>query len=188
MCHKQPEKCFRHYISSVFPTFHPNKYTKPHNGTKKQILARQTQNSNTPNTSSRTQEPTTDHPAELSLEKYIYPLCFWPFLVKFDLASNLLFPLKSRDFLVKKAGKIKSNYWILSIYFLFTALYRWCTEVSSLLTLVVILYYGGHLVLTNRLTGGHLVSFTFYSFELTTCIKDIGQVWFGPLAMLQPFC
>lgn len=62
---------------------------------------------------------------------------------------------------------------------LMSAFYRWSTEITSFIMLVLILYYGGHLVIISDLNGGNLVSFILYSFELTYCIQDIGNVYTG---------
>ena len=57
--------------------------------------------------------------------------------------------------------------------------YRWSTEMTSFIMTLLILYYGGHLVVTGGLSGGNLVSFILYSFELTYSIQDIGNVFTG---------
>lgn len=57
--------------------------------------------------------------------------------------------------------------------------YRWCTEVADLAMTLLILYYGGHLVMQGNLTGGHLVSFILYSIEIGTAFEDIGDVYTG---------
>lgn len=44
---------------------------------------------------------------------------------------------------------------------------------------MAVLYYGGHLVITNRLSGGTLVSFILYQLELGGCIEEIGDVYTG---------
>ncbi|XP_057314184.1 ABC-type oligopeptide transporter ABCB9-like [Hydractinia symbiolongicarpus] len=55
--------------------------------------------------------------------------------------------------------------------------YRWSTELANLAMTLLILYYGGHLVIKNDLTGGHLVSFILYSSELRVAVEAIGKVY-----------
>lgn len=57
--------------------------------------------------------------------------------------------------------------------------YSWCTEILMLAMEVVILYYGGHLVLKGDLTGGNLVSFILYQLELSFCLEEVGDVYTG---------
>ena len=57
--------------------------------------------------------------------------------------------------------------------------YRSCTEVCFLVMEVLVMFYGGHLVMQGDLTGGYLVSFSFYSFDLSGCIEDIGDIYTG---------
>lgn len=57
--------------------------------------------------------------------------------------------------------------------------YSWCTEILMLTMEVVILYYGGHLVLQGELTGGNLVSFILYQLELSFCLEEVGDVYTG---------
>ena len=55
--------------------------------------------------------------------------------------------------------------------------YQWCTEICFLAIEVLILFYGGHLVMRGDLSGGNLVAFSFYSFDLSGCIEDIGDIY-----------
>jgi len=57
--------------------------------------------------------------------------------------------------------------------------YSWCTEILMLTMEVMILYYGGHLVLRGDLTGGNLVSFILYQLELSFCLEEVGEVYTG---------
>ncbi|XP_015761498.1 PREDICTED: ATP-binding cassette sub-family B member 9-like [Acropora digitifera] len=57
--------------------------------------------------------------------------------------------------------------------------YRWCTETLSLAFDVVVLLYGGHLVLEGELSGGYLVSFILYQLQLTIYIEEIGDIYTG---------
>lgn len=57
--------------------------------------------------------------------------------------------------------------------------YRWCTETLSLAFDVVVLLYGGHLVLEGELSGGYLVSFILYQIQLTSYIEEIGDIYTG---------
>eukprot|EP00058_Branchiostoma_floridae_P020402 XP_002605892.1 hypothetical protein BRAFLDRAFT_124898 [Branchiostoma floridae] len=51
--------------------------------------------------------------------------------------------------------------------------YSMTTHILDLTMVVLTLYYGGHLVITNRLTGGNLVSFILYQMELGDAIEDV---------------
>ncbi|XP_068695391.1 ABC-type oligopeptide transporter ABCB9-like [Montipora foliosa] len=57
--------------------------------------------------------------------------------------------------------------------------YRWCTEILALFLDVVVLLYGGHLVLKGELSGGYLVSFILYQIQLTFYIEEIGDIYTG---------
>ena len=59
--------------------------------------------------------------------------------------------------------------------------YRWCTEILTLTLDVVVLLYGGHLVLEGELSGGNLVSFILYQLQLGTYISEIGDIYTGLL-------
>ncbi|CAH1230516.1 ABCB9 [Branchiostoma lanceolatum] len=57
--------------------------------------------------------------------------------------------------------------------------YAMTTRTLELTMTVLTLYYGGHLVITDRLTGGNLVSFILYQMELGDAIEDMGYVYTG---------
>lgn len=57
--------------------------------------------------------------------------------------------------------------------------YRWCTEILALTLDVVVLLYGGHLVLEGELSGGYLVSFILYQLQLTFYIEEVGDIYTG---------
>ena len=57
--------------------------------------------------------------------------------------------------------------------------YRWSTELTDLVMSIIILYYGGHLVLKNELSGGKLMSFILYSIEIRFSFKEIGEDYTG---------
>lgn len=57
--------------------------------------------------------------------------------------------------------------------------YRWCTEILALALDVVVLLYGGHLVLEGELSGGYLVSFILYQLQLTFYIEEVGDIYTG---------
>ena len=57
--------------------------------------------------------------------------------------------------------------------------YRWCTEILALALDVVVLLYGGHLVLKGELSGGYLVSFILYQFQLSGYIEEVGDIYTG---------
>ncbi|XP_070548799.1 ABC-type oligopeptide transporter ABCB9-like isoform X2 [Ptychodera flava] len=44
---------------------------------------------------------------------------------------------------------------------------------------VVVLYYGGHLVLAGTITTGHLISFVLYNLRLGTALESVGNVYSG---------
>lgn len=57
--------------------------------------------------------------------------------------------------------------------------YRWCTEILGLALDVVVLLYGGHLVLEGELSGGYLVSFILFQLQLTSYIDEVGDIYTG---------
>ncbi|XP_078365002.1 ABC-type oligopeptide transporter ABCB9-like [Oculina patagonica] len=57
--------------------------------------------------------------------------------------------------------------------------YRWCTEILALTLDVVVLLYGGHLVLEGELSGGYLVSFILYQLQLSFYIDEVGEIYTG---------
>ena len=57
--------------------------------------------------------------------------------------------------------------------------YRWSIEITDMATSLLILFFGGHLVIKNELTGGHLVSFILYGMELGSAFDEIGDVYTG---------
>ena len=48
-----------------------------------------------------------------------------------------------------------------------------------MITDVLTLYYGGHLVIRGEISGGALVSFLLYSLSLGQAIEEIGDVYTG---------
>ncbi|CAN0368708.1 unnamed protein product [Lampetra planeri] len=55
-----------------------------------------------------------------------------------------------------------------------------CSNSLTQLALQVgILYYGGHLVVTDRISGAHLISFILYQMELGACLENMGSVYTG---------
>ena len=57
--------------------------------------------------------------------------------------------------------------------------YRWCTEILALALDVIVLLYGGHLVLEGELSGGYLVSFILYQLQLSFYIDEVGEIYTG---------
>eukprot|EP00794_Sanderia_malayensis_P007359 gene7359-8179_t len=51
------------------------------------------------------------------------------------------------------------------------------TEMCFLAMECLVLFYGGHLVIRGDLSGGNLVSFSFYCFELSGSIEEISDVY-----------
>ncbi|KAL6466005.1 hypothetical protein MHYP_G00261380 [Metynnis hypsauchen] len=59
------------------------------------------------------------------------------------------------------------------------ACFMWCTCISELALQVAMLFYGGHLVITDQISGGTLISFIVYVLELGECLESIGTVYTG---------
>ncbi|KAM9547779.1 ABC-type oligopeptide transporter ABCB9 [Salvelinus alpinus] len=59
------------------------------------------------------------------------------------------------------------------------ALYMWSSCISELALQVAILFYGGHLVITEQMSGGTLISFVIYELELGECLESIASVYTG---------
>ncbi|ELT94942.1 hypothetical protein CAPTEDRAFT_6286 [Capitella teleta] len=57
--------------------------------------------------------------------------------------------------------------------------YIWSNELFALSLIVATLYYGGHLVVNDALTGGSLVSFILYQMELGFALESISYVYSG---------
>ncbi|XP_053136106.1 ABC-type oligopeptide transporter ABCB9 isoform X2 [Hemicordylus capensis] len=57
--------------------------------------------------------------------------------------------------------------------------YVWSSGLTLLIVQVSILYYGGHLVISDRMTSGNLISFIIYEFVLGDCMESIGSVYSG---------
>ncbi|XP_062399140.1 ATP-binding cassette sub-family B member 9 isoform X2 [Sardina pilchardus] len=59
------------------------------------------------------------------------------------------------------------------------ACFMWSSCISELALQVAILFYGGHLVITNQMSGGTLISFVIYELELGECLENIASVYTG---------
>ncbi|KAL0979181.1 hypothetical protein UPYG_G00181820 [Umbra pygmaea] len=59
------------------------------------------------------------------------------------------------------------------------ALYMWSSNISALVLIVAVLFYGGHLVVTDQMSGGTLISFIIYELELEECLESISSVYTG---------
>lgn len=59
------------------------------------------------------------------------------------------------------------------------ACYMWSSYISELALQIAILFYGGHLVLTNQMSGGTLISFIIYELELGEALENISSVYTG---------
>ncbi|XP_066465712.1 ABC-type oligopeptide transporter ABCB9 isoform X2 [Tiliqua scincoides] len=57
--------------------------------------------------------------------------------------------------------------------------YVWSNGLTLLIVQVSILYYGGHLVISDQMTSGNLISFIIYEFVLGDCMESIGSVYSG---------
>ncbi|KAM9330886.1 ABC-type oligopeptide transporter ABCB9 [Gastrophryne carolinensis] len=55
--------------------------------------------------------------------------------------------------------------------------YVWSTGFTQLVLQLSILYYGGHLVITEQMTSSNLISFVIYEFLLGDCMESIGSVY-----------
>ncbi|XP_030271771.1 ABC-type oligopeptide transporter ABCB9 [Sparus aurata] len=59
------------------------------------------------------------------------------------------------------------------------ACYMWSSCISELALEVAILYYGGHLVITNQMSSGALIAFFIYMLELGESLENIASVYTG---------
>ncbi|KFR08311.1 ATP-binding cassette sub-family B member 9, partial [Opisthocomus hoazin] len=57
--------------------------------------------------------------------------------------------------------------------------YVWSSGLTLLVVQVSILYYGGHLVISEQMTSGNLISFIIYEFVLGDCMESVGSVYSG---------
>uniref|UniRef100_A0A914BYQ2 ABC-type antigen peptide transporter n=2 Tax=Acrobeloides nanus TaxID=290746 RepID=A0A914BYQ2_9BILA len=57
--------------------------------------------------------------------------------------------------------------------------YLWVSELFQAVINVVVLWYGGHLVLTGKLNKELLVAFLLYQMQLADNIRQLGEVWTG---------
>uniref|UniRef100_A0A914WAM2 ABC-type antigen peptide transporter n=1 Tax=Plectus sambesii TaxID=2011161 RepID=A0A914WAM2_9BILA len=57
--------------------------------------------------------------------------------------------------------------------------YIWTNEIFDSAILVAVLWYGGHLVLSGRMTAEGLISFLLYQLQLGENLYSIGYVWTG---------
>ncbi|OWF56666.1 ATP-binding cassette sub-family B member 9-like [Mizuhopecten yessoensis] len=62
---------------------------------------------------------------------------------------------------------------------MFYAGYVWTNKLFELMLTASVLYYGGHLVISAKLSGGNLVSFVLYQMQLGECLDSIGNVYTG---------
>jgi len=57
--------------------------------------------------------------------------------------------------------------------------YLWVSELFQTVINVAVLWYGGHLVLSGKLSKDLLVSFLLYQMQLADNIRQLGEVWTG---------
>ncbi|XP_041346631.1 ATP-binding cassette sub-family B member 9-like [Gigantopelta aegis] len=57
--------------------------------------------------------------------------------------------------------------------------YMWSTQILELALTVSVLYFGGHLVIADKLSGGNLVSFILYTLELSSALDSLASVYTG---------
>ncbi|KHN73722.1 ATP-binding cassette sub-family B member 9 [Toxocara canis] len=57
--------------------------------------------------------------------------------------------------------------------------FLWVSELFQTFILVVVLWYGGHLVLSGKLKADLLVSFLLYQMQLGENLREMGEVWTG---------
>uniref|UniRef100_A0A1I8AQE6 ABC-type antigen peptide transporter n=1 Tax=Steinernema glaseri TaxID=37863 RepID=A0A1I8AQE6_9BILA len=55
----------------------------------------------------------------------------------------------------------------------------WVNELFQALIIVAVLWFGGHLVITQRMDANLLVSFLLYQMQLGDNIRQMGEVWTG---------
>ncbi|XP_058137284.1 ABC-type oligopeptide transporter ABCB9-like [Dasypus novemcinctus] len=53
----------------------------------------------------------------------------------------------------------------------------WCNGLTLVIVQGSILYYGGHLVISDQMTSGNLISFIIYKFVLAECMEAMGSVY-----------
>ncbi|CAB3408253.1 unnamed protein product [Caenorhabditis bovis] len=57
--------------------------------------------------------------------------------------------------------------------------FLWVSDLFQSFIIVAVLWYGGHLVLTNKLKADLLVSFLLYQMQLGDNLRQMGEVWTG---------
>jgi ATP-binding cassette subfamily B (MDR/TAP) protein 9 len=57
--------------------------------------------------------------------------------------------------------------------------YQWCNRIIELSITIIVLYYGGHLVMTNQMSSESLISFILYEINLGECLESMGSVYTG---------
>eukprot|EP00057_Strongylocentrotus_purpuratus_P004780 XP_003729437.1 PREDICTED: ATP-binding cassette sub-family B member 9 isoform X1 [Strongylocentrotus purpuratus] len=99
-------------------------------------------------------------------------------------AEETISSLKTVRSFANEEGERKSYWNKLRITYLLrkkeAVAYGFFTVISSmceLMVFVVTLFYGGHLVVKDMLSGGMLISFILYQFELGACLEDISDVY-----------
>ncbi|VDK43399.1 unnamed protein product [Anisakis simplex] len=55
----------------------------------------------------------------------------------------------------------------------------WTSELLQMGILIIVLWYGGHLVLQNQVDSRLLISFLLYQFQLGENLRELGEVWNG---------
>ncbi|XP_075879126.1 ABC-type oligopeptide transporter ABCB9 [Nelusetta ayraudi] len=59
------------------------------------------------------------------------------------------------------------------------ACFVWCSSISELGLEAAIIYYGGHLVITDQMSGGDLIAIFIYILELGECFQEMASVYTG---------
>ncbi|KAJ8043209.1 ATP-binding cassette sub-family B member 9 [Holothuria leucospilota] len=77
------------------------------------------------------------------------------------------------------ANKLKVSFRLWKIEALVFGCYAAGNAILETAMTILTLYYGGHLVIINVMSGGQLISFLLYQFELGNALDDIGNVYTG---------
>uniref|UniRef100_H3DNF2 ABC-type oligopeptide transporter ABCB9 n=1 Tax=Tetraodon nigroviridis TaxID=99883 RepID=H3DNF2_TETNG len=59
------------------------------------------------------------------------------------------------------------------------ACYAWFSSLAQLGMEVAVIYYGGHLVISNQMRSGDLIAFILYVLELAECLESVASVYTG---------
>ncbi|XP_043924853.1 ABC-type oligopeptide transporter ABCB9 [Protopterus annectens] len=75
--------------------------------------------------------------------------------------------------------KLKHMYQLNKKQALAFSCFVWCSKIAQLALGVIILFYGGHLIMSGHMSSGNLISFIIYELELGECMENMGSVYTG---------